>query len=370
MALPETISDVLATATKLKASTAANEANTKVLMIEPLLGALGWNPTDLDVVEREVKVFDGTFLDYALKVIGEPRLYIEAKSIGGNLNDKKFVAQAINYANNDGVLWCVLTNGLRYRVYKTNEPVAMDQKLLFEVDLTDESDPLSEKVKLLRLISRQAVEDGDLDGFGERVFTDTRVRKALAEIAAEPPDSFVSMLTKKMGHPTVSSQALRRSLARVLDAATPPGSSSPPKLAPAAGDPAPKPPVGPATPPKGAEYSLDHHLGSKGALVRELWEEIDKHAIALGADVSRRIRKQYIGYFRGKRSFFTAEVQHSRVLIYLGLTVETAKPWNDAVMRDATNIGHFGMGDIEYSLVTVDQLDEVRALLSLAYSRK
>lgn len=45
------------------------------------------------------------------------------------LDDKQFVAQTVNYANNDGVVWCVLTNGLTYRVYKTNEPVAMDQKL-------------------------------------------------------------------------------------------------------------------------------------------------------------------------------------------------------------------------------------------------
>ena len=93
MALPETITAVLATAEKLKASTAANEANTKALLIEPLLGALGWSPTDLDVVEREVKVFDGTFLDYALKVAGASRIYVEAKAVGGNLNDPKFIAQ-------------------------------------------------------------------------------------------------------------------------------------------------------------------------------------------------------------------------------------------------------------------------------------
>lgn len=373
MALPDIISDVLATAAKLKSSTAANEANTKALTIEPLLGSLGWNPTDLDVVEREVKVYDGTFLDYSLKVAGEARVYVEAKSIGGNLNDKKFVSQAINYANNDGVLWCVLTNGLRYRVYKTNEPVAMDQKLLFEVDLTDESDPLTEKVKLLRLISQQSVEDGDLDSFGERVFTDTRVRKALAELASKPPDAFLSLITKQMGHPAVPSQALRRSLARVLDGATPAAPASVPKSSasskPAPGT-APKKPVGPAAPFKGEEYSLEHHLGNKGALIRELWEELDKHAMALGADVTRRFRKQYIGYFRGKKSFFTAEVQQRRVLVYLGLTNENAKPWNDQVMRDASNIGHFGMGDIEYSLVTVDQLGEVLALISLAYSLK
>ncbi len=368
MGLPEAINNVLATAEKLKASTASNEANTKALMIEPLLGSLGWNPIDLDIVEREVKVFDGTFLDYALKVAGEARLYVEAKSVGGNLDDKRFVAQAINYANNDGVLWCVLTNGLRYRVYKTNEPVAMDQKLLFEVDLTDETDPLTEKVRLLRLVSRDAVEDGSLDAFGDRVFTDTRVRKALAELASAPPDSLLSIIMKGMGHPAVSSQALRRSLMRVLDG-TPSGEPEKSPL-PRSVSSASKKPVGPAAPPKGEEYRLDHHLGNKGTLIRELWEEVDKYAMALGAEVTRRIRKQYIGYFRGKKSFFTAEVQKRRVLIYLSLIAQNAIPWNDEVMRDVSQIGHFGMGDIEYSLVTVDQLPEVSALVSLAYNSK
>ena len=39
-------------------------------------------------------------------------------------------------------------------------------------------------------------------------------------------------------------------------------------------------------------------------------------------------------------------------------------------MRDASQIGHYGMGDIEYSLRTVDQLHEVSALVSLAYNSK
>jgi hypothetical protein len=197
MGLADTLNVVLATAEKLRASTAANEANTKALLIEPLLGALGWNPADLDVVEREVKVFDGTYLDYALKVAGASRIYVEAKAIGGNVDDSKFIAQTVNYANNDGILWCVLTNGLRYRIYKTNEPVAMDQKLLFELDLTDAAEPMSERARLLRLISREAVQDGSLDAFGDRMFTDTRVRKALADVAASPPAPFLAAVEKK-----------------------------------------------------------------------------------------------------------------------------------------------------------------------------
>ena len=360
MALSDTIGAVLATAQKLKATTAGNEANTKALLIEPLMAALGWDLGDIDSVEREVKVFAGTYLDYSLKVAPVPRIYVEAKGISENIGDKKFIAQTINYANNDGVLWCVLTNGVRYNVYKTNEPVSMDQKLLFEVDLTDESEPRSQKAQLLRLLSRSSVEDGSLDKFGDRVFTDTRVRKALAELAANPPDPFLSAVTGRLGHPIVPADALRRSLARVLDATETPGPepNQPPKKI-----------VGPPQPPKGSEYDLEHHLGNKSVLIRELWEDLDKYSFSLGGEVSRRSRKQYIGYFRGKRSFFTIELQKGRALIYLSLTKEIAQPWNGDVMRDTSNVGHFGMGDVEYSLATVDQLDEVRKLISLAYDQ-
>lgn len=111
MALPDVIPKLLHAAATLKASGSSNEANTKALLIEPLIAALGWDPTDLAAVEREVKVFEGTFLDYALKLDGTPRLYVEAKGLNENLDDKKFIAQTVNYANNDGVVWCVLTNG-------------------------------------------------------------------------------------------------------------------------------------------------------------------------------------------------------------------------------------------------------------------
>jgi hypothetical protein len=184
-----------------------------------------------------------------------------------NLDDKKFIAQTINYANNDGVLWCVLTNGARWRVYKTNEPVAMDQKLLFEVDLADESEPSAEKAKLLNLISRPAVDGGELDNFGDRVFTDARVRRALAELAIEAPDSLMGAITAKLGAPAVSSGAIKRRFARILDVKPPPdpaAQSGPIKPS--------QPSAGPPAPPKGQEYSLDHHLGNKSSLIRELFE--------------------------------------------------------------------------------------------------
>jgi predicted transport protein len=242
----------------------------------------------------------------------------------------------------------------------------MDRKLLFEVDLADDSESVSDKAKLLRLISRDAVTSGELDRLGERVFTDGRVRKALAELAADPPEPLLRDLVERLGQPQVPAEPLRRSLARILDAPEPAAGAV---VAPAAAAPG-KSLAGPPSPPKGQEYDLAHHLGNKSALIEQFFEELNAFGLALGGDVTRRIRKQYIGYFRGKRSFLTVELQHQRALVYLSLDPASAKPWNAHVMRDATEIGHFGMGDTEYSLRTVDQLDEVKELIQTAYDAR
>src|SRR6266702_1703971 len=89
-----------------------NEENTAVVLIEPILAALGWDLTDLASVDRQYRVFDGTKLDYALKIGGKASLFVEVKGLSQSLDDPKFIAQTVNYANNEGVLWCVLTNGV------------------------------------------------------------------------------------------------------------------------------------------------------------------------------------------------------------------------------------------------------------------
>jgi len=365
MALKATIEKAIFVAEKLKAAgNGNNEANTKALLIEPMLAELGWDVTDLDQVVREYKVYDSTFLDYALKIDGELRVFVEAKAVAKDLGDKQFVAQTVNYANNEGVIWCVLTNGLAYRVYKTNEPVGMEQKLLFEVDLTDIGDDGGDSVSQgLALFSRSAVAEGKLDTWGERVFTDTRVRRTLTALAADPNPDFLSVIEKKLGLPSVTPDQLKQSLARVLDAGqvTTVGKGSVP------------PPEPSATPGgKGKEYKLEHHTIGIPAAIVDLFEQLDEFGRGLGPDVSRRIRKQYIGSFGGPkgRSFFTVELKRQRVLIYLALDPVNAKPWSPAVMRDARDFGHYGMGDLEYSLSTGNQLNDLRDLIEQAYKHQ
>lgn len=195
-----------------------NEANTKSLFIEPLLRALGWDVGDLEVVTREYRVYDNTAIDYALKVDGKPRLFVEAKPLNKSLDDKQFIAQTVNYANNEGVVWCVLTNGLQYRVYKTNEPADMERKLFMEIDLRNitEESQAGEIEQSLTLLSRDSIENGSLDERGEIVFTDGRVKAALINVLSNPPKAVVKAIVERLGSgPAPSRERVKESLRRM-----------------------------------------------------------------------------------------------------------------------------------------------------------
>jgi len=371
--LAELLPKLLATADQLQKKTAANESNTKHHLIEPLLVALGWNLDDFDEVDREFRVFDGTYLDYALRVDGKPKLFVEAKALGKSLSDKQFIAQTVNYANNEGVIWCVLTNGLAYHIYKSNEPVPMERKLLFELDLTDATNVGDDHalVEALQILGRSSVKDGRLDAWGESVFVDMRTRAALAKLGKEPTAKFAAAVSGAIDGPMIEPKRLGASLARVLGDLTSTKSGAlvgaPPQPAPSAAA------GGKASAlvgsPSKSTYPIGQHTASKPAAIVDLFEHVDSYATALGEDVQRRPVKLYIGYYAGKHSFFTLELQKTKIYAYIAIPPSGAKPWDATDMRDVTKIGHYGMGDTEFVLRSSDQLPRLKSLIHQSYMR-
>ena len=59
------------------------EQNTKSALIDPVLEALGWDTRDPDEVHREFRPTGrDSPVDYALKLLRKPRLFLEAKGLG------------------------------------------------------------------------------------------------------------------------------------------------------------------------------------------------------------------------------------------------------------------------------------------------
>jgi predicted transport protein len=354
-----------------------NESNTKVLLVEPILEALGWDTKDLDRVTREHQVFDGTFLDYALIADTKPALFVEAKAWGGRINDPKWTAQAINYANNEGVVWCALTDGVIYRVFKTNEPVDMARKLVFEVDLREVTDPDARQrlLQQLHLLSREQVMAGQLDALGSRLFDEARVRRALEGLFNEAPTRLITLIREQLpeGERRLDPKDIRKILQRVGKGLTPSNGLPREATVAAAASAASTTPVTAATQkPRtrasrngdSAGRSIEDYFADKPQVVLDLYTQLHERIMALSADVERVLKKQYVGYRIGKVTFCSVIVLKGRLKLILNL--DPSRVTDHPTARDVTGVGHWGVGDVQVELGSEESLDELLPWISEA----
>jgi hypothetical protein len=192
--LQRAIKDVVGKATRYREKK-LGEQDTKASLIEPILEALGWDTRDLEQVRREYKTdVKENPVDYAMLLMNQPRLMVEAKGLGESLADRKWVGQILGYATVAGVVWCVLTDGDEYQIYNSTAPVDASEKLLCRVRLT--ADPLDEATEVLGLLSRGNLEDNSLEALLKAQFIDRKVRAVLEELFRLPDRRFVHFIRR------------------------------------------------------------------------------------------------------------------------------------------------------------------------------
>ncbi len=107
--LKEALGQVRARIERYKDSS-LNEEQTRYTLIDPIIRALGWDTEDIDEVRSQYRFqSNDNPVDYALIISGKPRLFLEAKALRGNLNDRKWSHQIMGYAGVAGVEWIALT---------------------------------------------------------------------------------------------------------------------------------------------------------------------------------------------------------------------------------------------------------------------
>jgi len=342
------------------------EYPTRTILIDPLLQALGWDVRDPDVVELEYPTIDAKSVDYALKINRKVVLLIEAKQLGDPLEDVKAITQVVGYAANDGIDWCVLTNGVRYKVYSTSERAVAPEKLLFEVSLDPrDSQELSAQQIADRLsrLSRESLARGILDDLGEEVFTTAKVRKALDRLCLDPPAPFVRAIRKAIDDDAITPNQIKRALARVMGT-----SSTEPAI-----DTGKKPrarrrrPTGPRG--KGRVYDEAHHTAGKPKEVVELHRALDRLCQDLApGEVVRRYLAKYVSWSIGKSIFCCSHLQQSRMRVWVKLAAEEIPDWA-TFARDVSGVGHWGVGDVELAVDSLRTLREAEPLIRSSFEK-
>ena len=354
------------------------ETPTRTIVVDPLLGALGWDVRDPDEVQLEYPTVDSKSVDYALMINKKPVLLVEAKSLDDRLDDVKCITQIVGYAANDGIVWCVLTNGVKWKVYRSVEKCAAPDKLMFEVSLDPRDDaemPIEEIATHLWRLSREQMATGTLDALGEQTFTDGKVRKALDSIMSDPPKPLLKIIRNVVGDSTLQPRQIKESLDR-LWGRIPIGTASytsakrplrAAKMQVGKGGSSRQSPVtrrGRAMQPS---YGEDHHASGKPQEALDLYHAIDDFCLSLQAGcVERRYLAKYISYVRGKETFCSLHILRSGLRIWLKLKY-TRLDRPPQFARDMAGIGHWGTGDLELAVNSRSQLDEALPYVRMSF---
>lgn len=141
-----------------------NEAQTRQGYILPMFRALGWNIDDLNEVSPEEKVSRG-WVDFSFRISGTPRFFLETKKASEDLNDPRWVRQAIDYAWTKSVTWALLSDFEGLRVFnaewKEDNPF---RAVFIEFDL----DGYLSRFEQLWWLSREETAAGRLDREAEK----------------------------------------------------------------------------------------------------------------------------------------------------------------------------------------------------------
>jgi len=342
------------------------EYPTRTIFIDPLLRALGWDVRDPDEVELEHPTVDGKSVDYAMKVNRKVVLHVEAKQLGDPLDDVKSITQVVGYAANDGIEWCVLTNGVRYKIYKASEKASAPDKLLFEVsiDPTDSNGMMvDELARQFSRFSRESMAIGLLDQLGTEVFTTGKVRKVLDRLFVETPASFIRLIRKAMADSSVTPSQIEQALRRIWDTGKEPiaGTTEAPKS---------RSEKATVSDRQTTEYAETHHTEGKPNEVIELYRGLDRFCQDLApGKVTRAYKAKYISWSLDKAIFCCAHLQQGGLRVW----VKTDPKALDASMsfgRDVSKIGHWGVGEVELAVNSLNRLRDAEAFVRKSFENE
>lgn len=115
------------------------------------------------------------------------------------------------------------------------------------------------------------------------------------------------------------------------------------------------------------QYTLDSY-DQINAYNRILFEKLNTRILNLGTFVKREFKKLYIAY-KADTNFVDIVIQKSRLRLSLNMKFsEVIDP--KGLCKDITELGRWGNGDVEVGMDSLDQLDDIIALIEQAFQKQ
>lgn len=134
------LKEILEQVVEFRTDYISNEQAVRTQLIEPILNVLGWKTSNPKFVRPNAPDEDGKIPDYTLMKNGKTTLIVEAKNLSVDLQDKKIIDQLANYCFRSGIDFGVLTNGVKWLLFKTFERNPKD-RIVWQVNIeTDKNE--------------------------------------------------------------------------------------------------------------------------------------------------------------------------------------------------------------------------------------
>lgn len=113
------------------------------------------------------------------------------------------------------------------------------------------------------------------------------------------------------------------------------------------------------------DYSINDHLNNGTEKTINWFQELRDFITELGDDVVESPRKFYVAY-RVIRNFVCMELHKQHILLYLNLD-PTQVDLSRENVRDVSEIGHYGTGDVEIRIENIDDVTMGKELIRLSH---
>ncbi|MDO9529172.1 MAG: type I restriction enzyme HsdR N-terminal domain-containing protein [Syntrophales bacterium] len=118
-----------------------NEMAVRDQIINPILRNLGWDPENPEEVQPNVSTEEGV-PDYSLIKNGKKILFVEAKKLDVDIEQKEVVRQLAKYSFGEGTKYGVLTNGAIWVLIRSfEEGTTLTERIIWKTDIENEELP-------------------------------------------------------------------------------------------------------------------------------------------------------------------------------------------------------------------------------------
>jgi predicted type IV restriction endonuclease len=181
-----------------------NETETRALLIDPLLVALGYE--SLGQMRREFRLSaSGQIVDYLLRA-GNRQVVVEAKAATSDLTPRD-ASQLVGYCAQEGIRWALLTNGTHWQVFDIEVPGNWESKRVSDIDLLTayRNERLVQDTEPLAHFALETLQtdEAPLRGWAHR----ERVRHQLQQLVTDPNSSVIRAVIDSMMSKGISVEA-------------------------------------------------------------------------------------------------------------------------------------------------------------------